>query len=159
MSSLIAERLRNAVSQARWNEAVALLQTCDAVQAAQILAKLSFEQQQSLFRHLPPDLAAAVVPHFPYYHQYVLLHSLPVGEMRAVVDQISPDDRMHFFDELPEEAWRQLMDELSSAAASETTGRHGPEMVLGQELQLPPAAETIIEGRQIEKGFEQSDGK
>ena len=36
--------------------------------------------------------------------------------MRALVDKIHPDDRMHFFDELPEEAWQRLMDELASAA-------------------------------------------
>jgi hypothetical protein len=45
--------------------------------------KLPFEQQQSLFRHLPLELAAVVVAQFPYYHEYVLLHSLPAGKMRA----------------------------------------------------------------------------
>jgi len=159
MSSPIAEKLRDAVSQAHWNEAVALLQTCDAVQAAEALGNLPFEQQQSLFRHLPLDLAAAVVAQFPYYHQYVLLHSLPVGEMRALVDRINPDDRMRFFDELPEEAWQRLMDELSSAVAAETSGQHEPETVRVPEPQLPQPGETIIEGRQIEKCFAQPDGR
>ena len=80
MNSPIAERLQNAVSRAHWNEAVALLQTSDAVQAAAALGDLPFEQQQSLFRHLPLDLAAAVVAQFPYYHEYVLLHSLASGK-------------------------------------------------------------------------------
>src|ERR1700693_4416183 len=100
MSSPIADRLRDAVSQAHWNEAVALLQTSDAPQAAAALGDLPFDQQQSLFRHLPVDLAASVVAHFPYYHQYVLLHSLPAEDMSALVDKITPDDRMRFFDEL-----------------------------------------------------------
>ena len=101
MTSPITERLRNAVSQTHWNEAVALLQTRDAGEAAEALGELPFEQQQSLFRHLPLDLAASVVAQFPYYHQYVLLHSLPVGEMRALVDKIKPHDRVRFLDELP----------------------------------------------------------
>ena len=92
---------------------MALLQTSDAGSAAAALGDLAFEQQQTLFRHLPTDLAAAVIAHFPYYHQYVLLHSLPAEEMRALIDKINPDDRMRLFDELPEEAWQRLMDELS----------------------------------------------
>jgi Mg/Co/Ni transporter MgtE len=108
MRSPIADRLRDAVSQGRWDEAVALLQTNDTVHGAAALSELPFDRQQSLFRNLPLDLAAAVVAHFPYYHQYVLLHSLPAEEMRKLVDKISPDDRMRFFDELPEEAWQRL---------------------------------------------------
>jgi NitT/TauT family transport system ATP-binding protein len=159
MSSPIAERLRDAVSQAHWNVAVALLQTSDALQAAEALGDLPFEQQQSLFRHLPMDLAAAVVAQFPYYHEYVLLHSLPAREMRALVDKMHPDDRMRFFDELPEEAWQRLMDELSSTVAAETSGQHEPEPVRRPKQQLPRPGETIIEGRQIEKYFEQPDGR
>jgi NitT/TauT family transport system ATP-binding protein len=159
MSSPIAERLRDAVSQARWNVAVALLQTSDTFQATEALGDLPFELQQSLFRHLPLDLAAGVVAQFPYYHQYVLLHSLPAGEMRALVDRMHPDDRMRFFDELPEEAWQRLTDELSSAVAAETLGQHEPETVPVSEPSLPQAGEIIIEGQQIEKSFQQPDGR
>ena len=159
MSSPIAEQLRDAVSQARWNEAVALLRTSDAAQAAAALDELPFEQQQSLFRHLPLDLAASVIAHFPYYHQYVLLHSLPAGVMRALVDRISPDDRMRLFDELPEEAWQRLMDELSGAAVVETPSGHEPETQREPEPQLPEPGETLIEGRKIEKSYAQPDGR
>jgi NitT/TauT family transport system ATP-binding protein len=159
MSSPIVDRLRDAVSQAHWNEAVALLQTSAALQAAEALGELPFEQQESLFRHLPLDLAAAVVVQFPYYHQYVLLHSLPAGEMRALVDKMKPDDRMRFFDELPEEAWQRLMDELSSAVPAETSGRHEAETARVPEPQLPQPEEVIIEALQIEKSFEQPDGR
>jgi NitT/TauT family transport system ATP-binding protein len=159
MSSPIAEQLRDAVSQARWNEAVALLQISDAAQAAAALDELPFEQQQSLFRHLPLDLAASVIVHFPYYHQYVLLHSLPAGVMRALVDRISPDDRMRLFDELPEEAWQRLMDELSGAAVVEAPSGYEPETRGEPEPQLPEPGETLIEGRKIEKSYAQPDGR
>src|ERR1019366_9839930 len=148
MSSPIAERLQDAVSQAHWNVAVALLQTSDALQAAEALGDLPFEQQQSLFRHLPLDLAATVVAQFPYYHEFVLLHSLAAGEMRALVDKMHPDDRMRFFDELPEEAWQRLMDELSSAVPAETSSHHEAERVLAPEQHLPQPGEPIIQARQ-----------
>ena len=105
------------------------------------------------------DLAASVIAHFPYYHQYVLLHSLPAGVMRALVDRISPDDRMRLFDELPEEAWQRLMDELSGAAVVETPSGHEPETQREPEPQLPEPGETLIEGRQIEKSYAQPDGR
>jgi NitT/TauT family transport system ATP-binding protein len=159
MNPPIAERLQNAVAQARWSEAVALLQTCDAIQAAAALGSLPFEQQQSLFRHLPLDLAAIVVAQFPYYHEYVLLHSLPRGKMRALVDTLNPDDRMRLMDELPEEAWQRLMDELSSTGADETSGPHEPETVHAPEEPPPQLGEPIIEAFQIEQGFEQPDGR
>ncbi len=160
MTSPLAEKLRDAVSQAHWNEAVALLQTSEVVHAADALGNLPFEQQQSLFRHLPLDLAADVVAQFPYYHQYVLLHSLPMGEMRALVDRIDPDDRMRLFDELPEEAWQRMMDELSGALAAEP--QHEPETAHEPEpqpAQLPQPGEIIIEGRKIEKSYTQPDGR
>jgi NitT/TauT family transport system ATP-binding protein len=159
MSSPMVEQLRDAVSQARWNEAVALLQTSDAARAAAAMDELAFEQQQSLFRHLPVDLAAAVVAHFPYYHQYVLLHSLPTGEMRALIDRISPDDRMRLFDELPEEAWQRLMDELSGEVAVESSIQPEPAAVREPEPPLPEPGKTLIEGRQIEKRYAQPDGR
>jgi len=159
MASPIIDILRDAVSQNRWNEAVALLQTSEAAHAADAMDELPFDQQQSLFRHLPLDLAAAIVVHFPYYHQYVLLHSLPADEMRALIDKINPDDRMRFFDELPEEAWQRIMDELSGEIPAETSAQHEPEGVRAAEPQPPSPGETIIEGRQIEKRYAQPEGR
>jgi NitT/TauT family transport system ATP-binding protein len=156
MISVISEKVRNAVSQAHWNEAVALLQSSDLGHATEVLSKLSFEQQQTLFRHLPLDFAAAVIAQLPYYDQYVLLHSRPVGEMRALVDRMNPDDRMRFFDELPEEAWQRLMDELSGretaglSVQTESATERWPE-------EIHPA-EAIIEAQGVEKSFEQPDG-
>jgi NitT/TauT family transport system ATP-binding protein len=159
MSSAIIDRLREAVSQDHWNEAVALLQTSDPSLAAEALDDLPFELQQSLFRHLPVDLAATVVAHFPYYHQYVLLHSLPQNEMRALVDKINPDDRMRFFDELPEEAWQRMMDELSGEVPVESSGKQEAATARAPEPQPAQTDELIIEGRQIEKRYAQPDGR
>jgi len=159
MSAPITDTLRDAVFQGHWDEAIALLQTSDTPHAAAALSALPFDQQQSLFRHLPLDLAAAVVAHFPYYHQYVLLHSLPAEEMRGLVDKISPDDRMRFFDELPEEAWQRLMDELSGEIPVQTSSELEPATVRAPEAQPPQLGEIIIQGRQIEKCYAQPDGR
>jgi len=158
MNATATEKLRELLSQAHWDQAVSLLQRLDPEGAADLLMSIPFEEQQTLFRRLPVDFAAKLAGIFPYYHTYVLLHSLPAEDMRAIVDQMHPGERMHFFDELPEEAWQRLMDELSQeveeptlakAAASETT----PEVPAAAE-----DVEPIIEARQIEKAFDRPDG-
>jgi NitT/TauT family transport system ATP-binding protein len=128
-----------------------------AVDAAELLMTVPYEQQQALFRKLPIDLAAKLAGAFPYYHAYVLLHSRPLDEMNAVVDQMNPGERIHFFDELPEEAWQSLMDELAEARQQKTgvDGAVEPALLPSQVIQ---PVEPIVEARGIEKKFERPDG-
>ena len=72
-----SDRLRQALAQANWDQALALLPQLDPPEASAILMDLPFEQQQDLFRRLPTAFAAKLVGEFPYYHAYVLLHSRP----------------------------------------------------------------------------------
>jgi NitT/TauT family transport system ATP-binding protein len=158
--TVATEKLREAIGQAHWQQAVSLLQHLAPDAAAELLMSIPFEEQQSLFRKLPVDLAAKLAGVFPYYHTYVLLHSLPVEEMRAIVDKMHPGERMHFFDELPEEAWQRLMDELSQEAA-EAPHPHIVDAAVEAALEVArkgPALEPIIEARQIEKAFDRPDG-
>jgi ABC-type nitrate/sulfonate/bicarbonate transport system ATPase subunit len=155
MNPWTAETLQRILSQGRWPQAFALLEKLDPADAAELLMSIPFEEQQILFRKLPVDLAATLAGSVPYYHAYVLLHTRPIDEMIAIVDRMNPGVRMQLFDELPEEAWRQLMDELSQkrpAAASTTTA---PEAAIAD---IPRPAPPIIEARAIEKGFQRPGG-
>ena len=114
------QELEELVAQGRFERATALLERLDPPEAANLMMALPFSQQQSLFGVLPVALAAALVGRFPYYHAYVLLHSRPVKELRAIVEKMKPDDRMQFLDELPGEAWQTLTDELSGEVPAET---------------------------------------
>ena len=142
------EKLRSLINQGHWDQAVSLLQRLDPEAAATLLMRAPFEEQQSLFHRLPIDLAASLAPEFPYYHTYVLLHSRPIGEMNAIVDRMTPDDRMQFFDDLPEETWQRLMDELAEKKPAALAAPTAP----------AAEAEPIIEGRRIEKSFQRPDG-
>ena len=152
------EQLSTILSEARWDRAAAMLRGMPAVDAADLLMSVSYEQQQALFRKLPIDLAARLAGAFPYYHAYVLLHSRPLDEMNAIVDQMNPGERIHFFDELPEEAWQGLMDELAEARQQKpgVDGAVEPAGVLPSQAAQP--MEPIIEARGIEKKFERPDG-
>jgi NitT/TauT family transport system ATP-binding protein len=156
MVSSNRERFQDALARTQWDEAAALLQSFLPQDAAAILCKLSFDQQHPLFRRIPLDTAATLLPRFPYYDQYVLLHSRTREDMRALVDKIDPDDRMRFFDELPEETWQRLMDELAAVEGTARTETSEATPSLPEEASQ--VRETIIDARQLEKAFEQPDG-
>jgi NitT/TauT family transport system ATP-binding protein len=162
MASENLDKFLELLSQEHWDRAVALLQRLDPTAGADLFLRVPFEQQQALFRRLPVDFAARIVCQFPYYHQYVLLHSRALADMRAIVDKIEPGARMQFFDDLPEEAWKRLMDELASAgAAAAGVGRVVPAGIEEVPKIVRPVAakEPIIEARQVTKSFQQPDGK
>jgi NitT/TauT family transport system ATP-binding protein len=147
------EKLRASLAQGRWDSAIAILHQWDPDTAAALLMRIPFEEQQALFRQLPIPYAATLVPAFPYYHAYLLLHSRPLDEMKAVVNSMHPGERMQFFDELPEETWQTLMDELG-AKETAPSAVELPEPLAPAVAPEPP----IIEARQIEKGFERPGG-
>ena len=119
------------------------------------------QQQRSIFRLFRIDFAAALLPNLPYYDQYVLMHSRP-RELRSLIDAMGADDRMRFFDELPEEAWRQLMDELSAEHPGDWQGVERrsaiTEAAAPESAEHPDSAVRMIEARAIEKRFQQPDG-
>jgi NitT/TauT family transport system ATP-binding protein len=159
-NSTVLEKLQEQVSQRDWRSAVGALQQLNPATAASYMMGLPFEQQRALFRTLPETLAATLVAHFPYYHAYVLLHARPLAELQAIVEGMNSADRNGFFDELPEEAWQFLTDELEVAADS-------PEIRVTQDLphdeEAPaatqPPAGPIIEARGVEKSFRQPEGR
>jgi len=162
MSAPTGEKLREILSQERWDQAVALLEQLGPSEAADWLVRIPFEEQETLFRRLPVEFAAALVRRFPYYHAYVLLHSRPAQEMSAIVDRLSPGDRLQFFEALPEEARERLMDELSGKQPAEAPGAESaPAAVEAVPPPVgPPSAVTpIIQARQIEKRYAQPDGR
>jgi NitT/TauT family transport system ATP-binding protein len=163
MNPTAAEKLQESLSQGRPEQAMALLMRLDPAVAADSLMRLPFEQQQSVFRSLPVDVAAALVARFPYYHSYVLLHSRPLSELRAIVDKMDPDDRIQFFDELPGEAWQRLMDELSGEQIAEAEKKEAHAVVAepATPVVAPPAeaVEPIIAALKVEKSFAQPDGR
>jgi NitT/TauT family transport system ATP-binding protein len=156
------KKIRELLSLQQWDWIAAILKDTPAGPAADLMLALLFDEQQILFRRLPVALASTLISHFPYYHAYVLLHSRPHEEMRAIMDSMNLAERNLFLDSLPEEAWQCLMDELSGARPVAPSG--GVVAVLPvaepEPLALPPAAiEPIIEARGIEKSFVQPEGR
>jgi len=155
------QQLRDLVTQARWEAATELVRQRDPDKAADAILALAFEQQRALFRRLPTDIASRLVGHFPYYDAYVLLYSLTIPEIAAIVDAMNSIERELFLDALPEESWQGLMKTLEQArletAPSETNLPTPPDEPgpLSAQADVQP----IIEARQIEKGYQQPEGR
>jgi NitT/TauT family transport system ATP-binding protein len=154
MATSETSKLREFIAQRRWSAAIDLVRGQTPASAADAFMALPFEDQRTLFRRLPVDTVAALLPHFPYFHAYVLLFSRPAEEMRQIIDEMNIAERDHFLDELPEEAWQSLMNALAGAAAV----HEAPPV---PEAAAPPSiavAPPIIEARQIAKRYTQPDG-
>src|SRR5579863_8159885 len=104
------EQLQSLLTRDQWTEASSLLQDIPLSSAKELFSSLPDEQQQTLFRLCPAELAGRLLSGFPYYHQYILLHTRPANEINQVLDRMDPDERMQFLDELPEEAWQHLVE-------------------------------------------------
>src|ERR1700676_1886171 len=155
------QQLRDLVTQARWEAATELVRQRDPDKAADAILALAFEQQRALFRRLPTDIASRLVGHFPYYDAYVLLYSLTIPEIAAIVDAMNSIERELFLDALPEESWQGLMKTLEQArletAPSETNLPTPPDEPGPVSAQA--GVQPIIEARQIEKGYQQPEGR
>lgn len=158
--------LSKLANREQWTEAVALLNGIPVSTAAEWLGQLPDGQQQKLFRLLPPELAAKLLGSFPYYHQYILLHTRPAAEIRHILDAMPPQDRMQLLDELPEEAWQRLAEEIGETIEKPTVAPPAkappPVRPVVQKPVVPiesPVGEPIIEARAVEKSFLQPDGE
>ena len=153
-------QLRDVVDGVRWEAATQLLCEHRPEQAAEMILALPFERQRLLFGHLPASLAAALVAHFPYFHAYVLLSSLPPREIATLIDAMDPANRDEFLDSLPEETWQSLMKTLEEARLGTSPAEARPaESGEGALAPLPAELPPIIEARQIEKYYEQPEGR
>ncbi len=136
MSPPSAHKLRSILSQSGWEKAAQILQRLDPAVAADALLDVPFDEQRELYRRLPIPFAASLTAEFPYYHAYVLLHARPLDEMNEILDHMSASDRMQFVEQLPEEAWSQLVKEMADK----------PTPAIPEEAPIP-AVEPIVEAR------------
>jgi NitT/TauT family transport system ATP-binding protein len=157
----LSRQLRDLLlTQARWDAATKLLRQHDPEEAADAINALPFGQQQLLFHHLPPNLAAELAGHFVYFHAYVLLCSLTTPEIAAIIDAMGSTERDQFLDALPEESWRSLMKTLDEARVMAAIPAKAPEVGAEPTPALPTEdLRPIVEARQITKVYRQPEGR
>jgi magnesium transporter len=76
---------------------------------AEVILDLPEDEQVIIFRVLPHDLAADVFEYLDFDAQQKLLHAMAHEQVVAILNEMSPDDRTAFLEELPSAAARQLI--------------------------------------------------
>ncbi|MGC1634592.1 MAG: hypothetical protein WA744_04000, partial [Candidatus Acidiferrales bacterium] len=163
MNTQETQKLRSLLTRRQWAPLIEQLQKLGPGVAADFFMTVSYDEQRALFHEMPIELAASLIVHLPYYHAYVLLHSRPSQDMRnIIIDAMSPGERNHFLDALPEEAWQCLMDELAAAGSGAPYCAVPGEQTAEVTTEFVPTAvdvEPIIQAKQIEKSYQQPDGR
>src|SRR5213593_1146800 len=76
---------------------------------AEVILDLPEDEQVIIFRVLPHALAADVFEYLDFDAQQKLLHAMAHEQVVAILNEMSPDDRTAFLEELPSAAARQLI--------------------------------------------------
>jgi magnesium transporter len=130
---VVARQLEALLESANYDGAKLLLQPVQPVDVAEAIGGLPRTLQALAFRLLPKEEAIQVYEYLEAAVQQSLLERLRSGEVLELVEEMSPDDRVRLFDELPAKVVRRLLAELSPAErrvtaqllgyAPETAGR------------------------------------
>jgi len=100
---------------------------------AELLAETPPEERAVLFRLLPRDLAADAFEYLPFDPQEELLKSLGDEQVAAILNDMAPDDRTAFLEELPGQVTARLLNLLSPRERSVAQSLLGyPEESIGR---------------------------
>jgi len=103
--SLIAERKLSILKE--------ILSDWTPADIADLIVELQENEQVIVFRLLPIELATDTFEHLEFDIQMDLLKAMGKGEVAALLNDMSPDDRTALLEELPGSAAKQLLQLLS----------------------------------------------
>ncbi len=115
VAEVVARQLESLLQAGNYDGAKLLLQPVQPVDAAEAIGLLPQTRQALAFRLLPKDGAIEVYEYLDSEVQQSLLERLRSGEVLELVEQMSPDDRVRLFDELPAKVVSDLLTRLSPA--------------------------------------------
>ncbi len=110
-----AERVIGLLEEGRYNEVKQEVNALHPVDIAELMGLLDSQKQVMLFRLLKKDLAIAVFEQLDFEHQENLLRHFTDEKVAEILNQMSPDDRMELFDELPAKVVKKLLNLLEPA--------------------------------------------
>lgn len=121
------------IKERRFNELRRRILALDAPDLAEVIAELGMEHEAVVFRMLPKELATATFEHLPFEAQESLLRGLGDQDAIHILDDMSPDDRTAFLEELPGKVTKRLINMLSPEEREVATRLLGyPEESIGR---------------------------
>ena len=113
LAEAVSQELAAMLQAGNYDAVKLLLEPVQPVDIAEAIGSLPANLQAIAFRLLSKDEAISVYEYLDTATQQSLLSLLRSGEMREVMEEMSPDDRARLFEELPAKVVRQLLSELS----------------------------------------------
>lgn len=113
IGTVLQADLEEIIRRKDWEELRSALSELDPPDLAEIIIDLPAEAEGVIFRVLPHDRAAAAFSYLPFEHQEALVRSLSGVQMRAILGDMTPDDRARLIDELPAAVTRLVLESLS----------------------------------------------
>jgi len=113
LRQLVRSQLKILLEQKNWEGAKAILLPVQPADIAEALEGLPEAMQALAFRLLSKDEAIEVYEQLDPSVQQVLLKDFTREDVLAIIDKMSPDDRVRLFDELPAKLVRKLLRHLS----------------------------------------------
>jgi magnesium transporter len=115
LGQLIRPDLEELIASRRFGELREFLLDLALPDLGEVLAETPPEERAVLFRLLPRSLAAEAFQYLPFDAQEELLKGLGDEQVAAVLNEMAPDDRTAFLEELPGEVTQRLLNLLSPA--------------------------------------------
>ena len=103
------------VQEKQWKTIRDEIVTLDPLQIAEIIEELSDDEDLIVFRLLPRELAKSTFQHLSHDKQEEIIEGLAhnVNKLSSLLNDLDPDDRTAFFEELPGEIAQRLIQLLS----------------------------------------------
>lgn len=113
LGPLLKPDILEVIQEKDWDALRTALSYFDPSDIAEILTDVPDEQDVTIFRLLPRDLAGRVFSYLPLDHQENLIRCLSNDQMRHVLAGMTPDDQTRLLEELPADVTRRLLETLS----------------------------------------------
>ncbi len=128
-----AERCATLIAERRFGELKRVLLGLDVPDLAETIVELGQEHEAVVFRLLPKERATNVFEHLPFDAQESLLYALADGDVAAILDEMSPDDRTELLGDLPGKVMKRMVNLLSPEEREVATRLLGyPEESIGR---------------------------
>ena len=109
VGKILEPEIRNLIEARNFGALREVFHEWPPADVAEVILDLPDDEQVIIFRVLPHALAADVFEYLDFDAQQKLLHAMAHEQVVAILNEMSPDDRTAFLEELPSAAARQLI--------------------------------------------------
>jgi len=113
LGQILQPEIKDLINKRDFSSLKEVLDDWTPIDIADLITDLESNEQAILFRILPKDIATDTFEYLDLETQYGLLKAMGNEEVASILNDMSPDDRTAFLEELPASITKQLLTYLS----------------------------------------------